>query len=300
MSEGLPRAAFPGSSGASASATVPTVHLASSVRPRAGRAICRLPLASELAHGATAAARLHRHDHQAPHRRRPRRSSTAGARRSRDQRREPHRRRLHLLHPPGLLLRRDRRNPPRKGHSPDPTRRSWRWPPLLAARRTSRRWGAAAQVRTPGCCGAEQGPGGEQLRAEDLKPRDFFNGETRWPSSSPPRPLSSLAPRSPSSSSLLASIWMQGTSSAASPGGRRAHRGGDDELRRTPAALSLLAGGNCPANALRVARYCWKLLIFARGIYPLSCCISVGYADADRVSAGDGLKPLVDSSRTTQ
>jgi hypothetical protein len=149
MSEGLRRDAFLGSSSASASAAVPTVCLASSVRPREGHALCRHPLAVELAHGATAAARLHRQHHQAPHRRHPRRSSmarreaeqrssTAGARRSRGQRREPHRLLLHL-HPPGLLLHSGRRNPPGKGHSPDPARQSRRWPPLLTARRTSRR-----------------------------------------------------------------------------------------------------------------------------------------------------------------
>jgi hypothetical protein len=113
MSEGLRRDAFLGSSGASASATVPTVRLASSARPRAGHALCRLPLAAELAHGAAAAARLRHHDHQAPHRKHPRRSSTArreaehrsstaGARRSRGQCRELHRRLLHLLHPPAF------------------------------------------------------------------------------------------------------------------------------------------------------------------------------------------------------
>jgi hypothetical protein len=57
----------------------------------------------------------------------------------------------------------------------------------------------------------------------------------------------------------------------------------------TPAAFSLLAGGNCPRGCAKVARLLLERLAFARGISPLPCCIWQDFADAERVTAGDSL-----------
>jgi hypothetical protein len=61
---------------------------------------------------------------------------------------------------------------------------------------------------------------------------------------------------------------------------RRAHRGGDGELRCTPAALSLLAGGNCPCGCasgcmilLEATCFCaWDISSFLLHISGLRRC----------------------------
>jgi hypothetical protein len=62
------------------------------------------------------------------------------------------------------------------------------------------------------------------------------------------------------------------------------------KLCRTPGPLPP-GGRQLPlADALWLAQCCWKQLPFARAICPLSCCILVRFADADRGTARDVLQ----------